>query len=229
VERPPSSSSALLYASVPCAPPRSAPVAVALLPQLATASAHVRLRSSPSYAQHRAIGRPALQEASVRYIHHRGVTSTSNLQPFPSPAATTVTSASTLRCSPTIPLAASTASPRHHHCSPPLGLCRRGQPDSGEHCLFRPRNPAPPLWLACSPATPPPTTCRWSAGFYRQAVDADGGEYLPCFCLGPKARDGQGPLRSDGTSHCRSSPSAQCRFVISLRIIHFKFKFSLNL
>jgi hypothetical protein len=145
VERPPSSSSALLYASVPCAPPRSAPVAVALLPQLATASAHVRPRSSPSYAQHRAIGRPALQEASVRYIHHRGVTSTSNLQPFPSPAATTVTSASTLRCSPTIPLAASTASPRHHHCSPPLGLCRRGQSDSGEHCLFRPRNPAPPL------------------------------------------------------------------------------------
>jgi hypothetical protein len=107
------------------APPWSAPPPSSSS-SLLNASTHVRPRSSTSYARHHATGRSAPPEADIRYIHHRGVTGASSLRPFPGPAATKTTSASTLRCSPTIPPVASTAPLRHHRRSPLLGLCRRG-------------------------------------------------------------------------------------------------------
>jgi hypothetical protein len=115
-----SSSHAPLFAS-PCS--IAAPQGTGAASPCAPSSHH---RVVPPSSRHR---RPFLNAITTEHpaLSRRGrLPMGSSLRPFPNPAATVTTSTSTLQCSSTISSAASTAPSCHHHCSPLLGLCRRG-------------------------------------------------------------------------------------------------------
>jgi hypothetical protein len=85
--------------------------------------------------------------------------------------------------------------------------------------------PPPP---GLDPQPLPASPHRWQPpGSTGEPPHAEGGG-IPCFSLGVKGQDGPSLSVPAGPSHCRCNPIAQCLFIISIHIIHFKFKFSLN-